>query len=297
MAARFCAYCGQPIPANARFCPSCGATVGAAPAPPPAYAPPGASPGAPPPLTFGTGAPYAPYRPAYPVAPAVPSTFGGADRLALSNVRLAAVLGLVGVALSFFTLFLTPALATFTGATTTSSGSSFTLDLTELYVLAAALGVGLALGFLELWFYRQAFRTLEQTDRTFSTPATLTLVAIVALLIIVLAVLALVGVLYQAYVCAGPGGTITSACVDAGTLLGLVVLVGIAAIVLLVGYIGLLIGIWRLGTRYNEGMFKVGAVLLILPLLSVVGLILVLIAAQSARERLGPDSSPFQFGR
>ncbi|MGA8709638.1 MAG: DUF973 family protein [Thermoplasmata archaeon] len=290
MAARFCAFCGQPVLPNARFCPSCGAAVGGA------TPPPSSPPGTPPPLNFAPGTPYSPYQPTYPATRVAAPAFGGADRLALLNVRLAAILGLVGVVLSFVVLSITPIVSTFTGATTTSSGSAFSIDLTSLYVLIALGGVGIILALLEFWYYRQAFRTLAQTDRRFSTPASLTLLAFVALVIILVLVGALIGLIYQAFVCAGSGGVITSTCVDATQILGLVVLIGITAIVLFVGYIGLLIGIWRLGTRYGDSKFQVGAVLLIFPLLNIVGLILILVAAQSARGKLGLESSPLQFG-
>jgi uncharacterized protein DUF973 len=257
--------------------------------------PPASSAGlSPPPLTFAPGAPSSSYRPTYPAARAVPA-FGGADRLALLNVRLAAILGLVGVILSFVALFITPAIAAFTGATTTASGSAFSIDLTDILLLAGLVGVGVVLVLLQLWYYRQAFHGLARTDPRFSTPSTLALLAFVALVIIVLMIGALLGLVYQAFVCAGSGGVITSTCINGAEVLGVVLLLVIAALVYVVGYIGLLIGIWRLGTRYGESMFKVGAVLLIIPLLNVVGLILILVAAQSARGKIGAESSPLLF--
>jgi len=289
MAARFCAFCGQPVLPNARFCPSCGAAVGGA---PPSVVPP---PGAPPPLNFVPGAPYPPYTPVYPVGRVAPA-FGGADRLALLNVRLAAILGLVGVVLTFAWVFVTPAITAFTSVTTTSSGSVITIDLSAFYLLAALVGVSFVLVLIQLYYYRQAFRTLAQTDRRFSTPSSLTLLALVALAIITVILVALFVLIYEAFVCAGSAGAISSNCVDATQVLGLIVLLGITAIVLFVGYIGLLVGIWRLGTRYDESMFKIGAIFQIFPLLNIVGLILIVLAAQSARSKLGPETSPLQFG-
>ncbi len=288
MATRFCAFCGQPVALNARFCASCGAAVGGT-------APPTSSSGAPPPYLAAGPAAYSPYRPSYTGMPGSTVASRGGDRLALSNVALAAILGLVGVVLSYIELFVTPITASFTGATTTSSGGSFSLDLTALYTLVALAGAGVVLTLLELWLYRQAFRTLSHDDPTFRTPANLTLLALVALLVIVVVAVALLAVIYQAVVCAGPGNTVYASCINEGAVLGLVLLLGAVAIVFLVGYIGLLIGVWRLGTRYGETMFKVGAVLLIIPLLNVVALILILLAARSARERLRAGSSPLQF--
>jgi len=288
MAARFCAYCGRPLAANAAFCSSCGAAVGGA--PPPA----GSAAFSVAPATSGAPT-YSPYAPTYPVPGGSQTTFGSADQSALSSVSLAAILGLVGAVLSIVQLFFTSAFS-FLGVSSAGSGTSLTLNLTALYLVVAVGAVGIILVLLELWLYRRAFVTLGRQDTRFSTPATMVLVALVALAIIVLVLVALVDVIYQAIVCAGSGNPITSACIDVGTVLGLAAVLGVTAIVAFIGVIGLLIGIWRLGTRYDEAMFKVGAILFIFPVLNFVALILILVAARSASRRLQSVSSPLQFG-
>jgi uncharacterized membrane protein len=210
-------------------------------------------------------------------------------------VTLAAILGLVGAVLGFLVLLISP-VSSIVSTSTSGSGTSISLNLTGLYLLVIVAGIGVVLSILELWFYRQAFRALAPGDRRFATPATLVLVALVALVIVVLGAIALVDVVYQAVLCAGSGHPITSTCINVGNLLGLVAVVGIGGIIVLVGYIGLLIGIWRLGTRYGEGMFKVGAILLLFPVLSFVGLILILVAARSARGKFEGTSTPLPFG-
>lgn len=65
---------------------------------------------------------------------------------------------------------------------------------------------------------------------------------------------------------------------------GVVALVG--GLATLVGLIGILIGVWRLGTRYGDGVFKVSALLLIFPIVSFVGAILILYSAYSHRNRV-----------
>ncbi len=64
----------------------------------------------------------------------------------------------------------------------------------------------------------------------------------------------------------------------------------------LIGYIGVAIGIWRFGVRYGEGKFKAGAILIFFPLLNVVGLVLILIAARSTRAKLANGSPVPIFG-
>jgi hypothetical protein len=72
--------------------------------------------------------------------------------------------------------------------------------------------------------------------------------------------------------------------------------IAVAAIALFVGYIGLLVGIWRLGTRYGEWMFKVGALFLIFPFLNVAGTIFILIAARESGGKTPGAFSPRQLG-
>ncbi|MGA7649177.1 MAG: DUF973 family protein [Thermoplasmata archaeon] len=231
----------------------------------------------------------------YPTVALSPAAFRSVDRVALSNVTLAAIMGLAGVVLSLLALLDTPAFSLI-GVTTVGSGTSLSVNTSGLYLLGAVGGGGIAFTLLELWFYRRAFRTLARQDRRFSTPTTLVWLAMVAVVIIVAAVVALLVVLYDAILCAGAGYVLTSRCLNVGELLALAGIVAIAAIVLLAGYIGLLIGIWRLGTRYGEWMFKVGAIFMIIPFLNVAGTIFILIAARESSGKTPRAFSPPKFG-
>jgi len=289
MAAAFCSYCGYPLISNATFCTACGAAVGGS-APP--LGPPAASFPPPPPGTSY----YSPYARTYLEPGDVPAGYGPGDQVALLHVSWAAILGLVGAALSMVELVFTPAFS-FLKVTTTATGSA-TLSVSQsgLALVVAVGALGFALTVAELFLYRRAFAVLRNLDRKFSAPATFVLLALAALGIVFLVAIGFLSVISQAITCAGPGNPITSACLNVGSLLGLVAVLVIAAIVAFMGFIGLLIGIWRLGTRYNDTMFKVGAVLLIFPVLNVVGLILILVGARSAGGSLRGTTSPMPFG-
>ncbi len=264
--------------AGGAFCATCGAPVGGSP-----FAP--SSPGAPPPSWQPRAPAYQPYG--FPGSgPSAPAPSSATELRALSSVSLAAILGLVGSVIGLVELFAT-SIVSYASVTTVGSGTTLSLNLNGLYLTFGLAGVGLLFSGLELWLYRQAFRTLAPHDARFSSPATLVLVALVALTILFLLALAILSVVYQAGVCAGAGNPIPSSCINLGGLLGLVVLILAVGIFVLVGYIGLLIGIWRLGTRYQEGLFKTGAVQLIFPLLNVIGNVLILAAANSARRTVG----------
>ncbi|MGI0156812.1 MAG: DUF973 family protein [Thermoplasmata archaeon] len=211
------------------------------------------------------------------------------DARALSHVTVAAILALVGAIAGLVGVFDTSVIAELTASTGTP-GTSFALSLSALYLLVILAGVGVLFGILELVFYRLAFHALTPHDRRFSTPGTLVLLALVAIVIIVAAGAVILYQFYQGVLCAGAGNLVTSNCLSTGTLLDMVGIIGAAAILALIGWIGLLVGIWRLGSRYNDSMFKVAAVLLVFPVLNLVAVVLILVAARSARGKL--ESSP-----
>jgi hypothetical protein len=218
------------------------------------------------------------------------------DRAALTSVQWAAIVALVGVVVSLVTLF-SGSYSSLIGVTTVNGSSTLTVSSTALYFLILAGGAGLVLTIVELFLYRSAFRALAPVDSEFSTPATLVLLLFIGLVLVIAIAVGLVGILLQSIACAGAGNPITTSCLNVGTLLDLVGLLVVAAIVALIGYIGLLVGIWRLGTRYNESLFKVGAVLMFFPVLNFIGVVLVLVGAHSALSRLRPMTpGPTTFG-
>ncbi|MGC1839101.1 MAG: DUF973 family protein, partial [Candidatus Acidiferrales bacterium] len=133
-------------------------------------------------------------------------------------------------------------------------------------------------------------------DSRFSTPAMLVLMALVSLVILVVAGLGVFYLLYQEALCLTSQNPATLSCIEPGTFLALAGILVVTAIVAVVGYIGLLVGIWRLGTRYGEGLFKAAAILLIFPGLSLVGAILIIVCCHSLQHRLRRGTSPTGFG-
>lgn len=281
-----CPHCGGPVTVGGAFCPSCGSPL------PPASAPAGASS----PFPTSVGPPLAspnPYPPGFGGVPDPKSR--ETDRRALSNVTVGAVISLVSAVVSIATLFLRST-APLDIATGGSTGTSITFPLAALYLLAVTGAVGFVFGLLELWFYRSAFRDLSQVDARFSTPSKLTLLAIVSLVLIAAVGAGLVVLVYQAIQCAGAGNPITTSCVSLRAVGGLILLLGLFAILALVGWIGFLLGVWRLGSRYHESLFKAGAILLIFPVLNLIGVILILVGARNARAQLQTPTGMPSFG-
>jgi hypothetical protein len=66
--------------------------------------------------------------------------------------------------------------------------------------------------------------------------------------------------------------------------IGLILLGGILS---LIGYIGgLILGLWRVGSRYNQTTLKIGAIFQIIPLLQLVAPILIILGANDAKNTL-----------
>jgi hypothetical protein len=71
-------------------------------------------------------------------------------------------------------------------------------------------------------------------------------------------------------------------------LLAFAALAFIGGILALIGVIGgQILGLWRVGSRYNETVIKLGAIFVIIPLLNIVAPILILVGASQAKGRLG----------
>lgn len=279
MATRFCSFCGKPLPATGTFCPSCGAAIPGA----------VATPGAP---TAGYPSGFPPpvgYRPMSGVPGAeVPSPASRpADLRALMWIEWAVILSLVSSAVSI-AVDLSAGLTRLVSATTTPAGTTVTLPSPWIFV--ALLGVGGVLGFVEVVLFRVALHDQAGVDRRFSTPATLALLALIGVIFALIGAGLVIGGLYQAVACVGAGAPLTRACIPFGLFFGGIALLLIGAIVAIVGFIGILIGIWRFGTRYDDVMFKIGAILLIFPFVNLAGAILILIGARSARRKV--EGSP-----
>jgi len=218
-----------------------------------------------------------------------PGSFGPAgldravDSSSLSRVAIAAILALVAQLLGIVILTFNN-VSGLLSVSTSSSGSRISLPSPWVwvgYLLAAA-----ALGLSELLLLRGAFYGLAEVDRRFSTPASLATVALVGIVLIFLGLGLFLEALYSAVACAGSGVSVPSSCLLTSGFWGGVALLGIGALLALVGYIGVLIGFWRLGARYGDSWFKVGAVLLIIPYINIIAALLILSAARRVRGQI-----------
>ena len=277
------------MPTGGRVCPSCGARLAAA-------SQAGGAPRIRIPRTV-TGPPSAGVgHLASLEGRSVPPELLAEDRYVLSRVTWGAVFGVASAIISFFFLSIGPITSTY-AFTITVSSSTFTPDLTVIALYVGVICTGLILTLLELWFWRAAFRVLERQSPGFSTPAKMSLLAAIALVVVVLLVVVLFGIMYATLACAVSGIGVTPHCFDNTVVFTLLVLIALGLVALLAGFVGVLVGIMRLGDRYCEGMFKVGAILLILPFLNLAGMVLILTAARKAYARVRGASGSGLFAK
>jgi cytochrome bd-type quinol oxidase subunit 2 len=219
----------------------------------------------------GSGAPGASFEPT--------SSTREADHRALEGIAGAAVVILLTGVVSVLVLAVPE--SSLPLASTSGGDVQFAPAFYALVLASAALSIVIVV------LLRGSFRRLGAFDSRFSTPAKYSLLLLVGIVVLAVGLLPLTFGESIGNCMASNNGTLSGNCRGLGEIAvgGLLVLAG--GIMSLVGYVAILLGIWRSGARYREDMFKVGAVLLLIPLLSIVGGILILVAARSARTKLG----------
>jgi putative flippase GtrA len=232
--------------------------------------------GAAPPWPAGTPWGPSPWGPAPGVSPQVRDT----DLAALGHLKKGAIIALVGTALGFTF----PLIASFLGYSpfTFAFGSTAGLSTLLTFVLAAAL-VGMALTVVSLWFMREGFSRIRTVDARFSSSPTWVLLAMIGIIMVAIGLGLLLSELVSLLSCIGTSPTPPSSCFGSLTsVLAGGALAGIGGLLFVIGGIGTVVAVWRLGTRYNESLFKVGAILYIF--FQIVGAILVLLAVMRAEK-------------
>ena len=197
-------------------------------------------------------------------------TVSGRDLDGIKNVKTASLLGIIGIILGLVGAGAVEGAILSRGL----SGS----PLTAIPALFFVALIGIIIGFISILLYRAAFRDLREVDGRFGTPYTFTTVFLIGLAILILALLLLLGGV---------------AALSLSLVLFGAVLAIIAAILLILGdIIGIILGLWRVGERYDNTLIKVGAIFYIIPYLDVLAPVLVFIGANSVEKKLETSHPP-----
>jgi hypothetical protein len=227
----------------------------------------------------------------------LPPVFGDADKKALHYVRIFAIIFLISLIASFAVSFLYNPFAYFlitNPATAASTRPTFSFPSNFITFVAIAAFIGLIVELITFLQLRMGFKTLSTVDRPhFHTPSLLTLLLLIALpIVIVGVVIEFAGLVpYINTVIQQANQTSTSPprfpVSGLGEFLAGAALGFIGGIIAIIGFIGgVMLGVWRLGNRYDETLFKVAAILLIIPLLDIVSPILILIGTSQASKKI-----------
>lgn len=154
--------------------------------------------------------------------------------------------------------------------------------------------VSLAIELVGMFVLTLGFREFRDVDaHRFSLPTKLMYLMIIGTIIAAAGVIPLFNSL-PSIIAQAPyaRGTTPSAAFMSGigTIILFALVAGVGGILALIGVIGgQVLGLWRVGTKYNETVLKLGAIFAIIPLLNVVAPILVLVGAHQVRGRIpGP---------
>ncbi len=153
------------------------------------------------------------------------------------------------------------------------------------------VAVSFAIEVVGLLILTLAFRDLVKVNRSvFYIPMIFTVILVAGVVVAALGFIPIVNGIPTliAQVPTNSTGTLPPAFASAiGSLFIDFAAIVIAGILALIGVIGgQILGLWRVGARYDQIIIKIGAIFTIIPLLSIVAPILVLIGAYEAKGRL-----------
>jgi len=206
----------------------------------------------------------------------------GEELSGVSRVKWGALLGILGLVLAVGGV-LVVLLDVGLGITNTSDAGYVSLLKTILLaVILVVIGVLLAL--LSFVLYTAGFAALRRSDRRFSTPMVLCVIGLIGLALIGGFVVSYAGGIDSALGCPSSNSTCQNNATSIGH--GVVVLAYVGGLLGFIGLIGLILGLYRFGSRYQSSIAKVGAILYIIPFLSVIAPILVFIGAIQVQKKL-----------
>lgn len=230
---------------------------------------------------------------AYPAAMSDPQ----ADLEGVGNLKVGSLLGLLVQAmvwigfLIFYLIYSAISNSTTIYGTTNAIPSWITPN--TFYIAVGLLAGGLFIGIVSFVFFYLGFRRIKRAAPDFGAPTTLMIIGLIGYLMAAIGLVVIIGTFISA-INNAVAGTVTagSASLDISAILSGIALIGLGAILALIGVIGLVLGNWRAGGRYGESTIKIGAILSILPYVSIVGYILLLVGYMKAGSKLRSGWSP-----
>ncbi len=204
------------------------------------------------------------------------------ERSGASRIKWGALLGILGLLLAVVGVMIV-ILDVGLGVTNiTASGYVSLLHTILLGVVLVVVGVFLA--FLSFILYTAGFASLRRADGRFRTPMVLCVIGILGIALIGGFVIIYAASINSAINCPSSDST----CQNNATSLthGEVGIGYIGGLFGFIGLIGAILGLYRFGSKYSSSITKVGAILYIIPIVSVLAPILVFVGAHQVQKKL-----------
>jgi hypothetical protein len=167
------------------------------------------------------------------------------------------------------------------------SGMATVASIEDLIIIIA---VGAAFSIVALILYLVSFNALRKTGPGFGGPVALMVIGLLGLFLILVGLVLVLEDFLNAVACAHSGAT--SSCLDISQLAGAVLAIFAGLFFALLGWIGLVIGIYRIGNRFDSTLTKVGGILTIIPIVGLIAPILVLVGTHQILRRLRASPAP-----
>ncbi|MGI0133188.1 MAG: DUF973 family protein [Thermoplasmata archaeon] len=199
-----------------------------------------------------------------------------AEKRGIQRARWASLIAVLGLAVAGIGPFI---LILATGVALPFLGTIFgdqALTLTLLYGILGLIAAGVLLDVVAFILYTTSFGLLRHVDAGFRAPRALGIVGVIGFLMLALGPTVILLGLLSAVSCASAGGG--TGCVNAGTFVLGAAMILLGAVLSFVGWIGLILGVFRMGSRYGSGLLKVAAILFIVPIASIVAPLLAFVA-------------------
>ena len=150
--------------------------------------------------------------------------------------------------------------------------------------ILAVVVVGALISLISIVLYLVSFNAFRKVGPGFGGPVALLVIGLLGLLLLVVGFALILNDFFQAVSCSASGAS--SSCLDYSQLEGAVLAVFGGLFLSFLGWIGLVIGLYRVGKRYNSTVTKIGGILTIIPIVGLIAPVLVVIGTHQILGRL-----------
>ncbi len=238
------------------------------------------------------GAPAAAQPAVYGAPPAVPgiaaqvATASSAERDGIGLAKIGAIMGVVSQGLFWIGVALFDIIFSSLG---TGVVPGWVTPTTAEAVLAM-WAVGPVVGVISYLLYYLGFRKIKSAAPDFGSPTVLLLIGLIGFAMLAGGIGLIVGGIISAISSLASGSTGVG--FGLGAILTGLALIGFGAILSFIGVIGMVLGNYRAGGRYQESMLRIGGILTIIPFVSIVGFLLCFIGFHNAGKKLASGWQP-----